>query len=278
MNFTAFRHLQFVRAILALLCLGLSGCGEEPDYGTRFFRMIVKFEYKGEPQTYDYVVGCHVPNVMDPKTGETRFAGFIPDIYGQKMKDGKAVVVKTPDFCLGQTNTTGEIQPGNQIGPKVPESFLPFIVVYNDAERMDEGLGYFSSDAYESPYSELKFISTRVTAATRADFDKDGIEGPANVVTRALYWNAIDPGIWKSMGLAELRPLRAADCYYFERYRIREALRPLVREHKPKGDFSYWVATLEDERNWLNSIHAHSGRSRGRKPRKRIDHVPQDLA
>jgi hypothetical protein len=210
--------------------------------GTVFFRMIVKFEYKGEPQTFDYVAGCHVLDVADLKTGELRYAGFIPAIYGQKMKDGKAVVVRTPDFCHGQTSTAGIQVSASYWEPPVPKEFMPFIIVYDDAERMDEGLGYFSSDAYDSPYSDLKFISTEVREATRGDFDRDGItEGKPNAVTRQLYWAGQGTENMVALGFEPLRPSRTAVGKHFIRYKIPEAARAIIRQAWPQSRPEYWI-------------------------------------
>ena len=70
----------------------------EIDRGT-YFRLKVDFAYKGEPQHFDIVVGCNVLNIRYKDGSGTYEAGLVPTVYGRRMSDGKAVVVRPPDAC-----------------------------------------------------------------------------------------------------------------------------------------------------------------------------------
>ena len=80
----------------------------EVDRGT-YFRLKADFAYKGEPQHFDVVVGCNVLNIRYKDGSGTYEAGLVPTVYGQRMSDGKAVVVRPPDACRGDTTANGGV-------------------------------------------------------------------------------------------------------------------------------------------------------------------------
>lgn len=66
---------------------------EVRQYQGRFFRMVVKLDYHGEPAPFDFVVGCNVRSTLWADGGRTREVGIIPAYYGHRMKDGAPNVV-----------------------------------------------------------------------------------------------------------------------------------------------------------------------------------------
>ncbi|TIN30888.1 MAG: hypothetical protein E5Y31_05275 [Mesorhizobium sp.] len=143
------------------------------DRGT-YFRMKVDFAYKGQPLHYDIVVGCNVLNIHYKDNSSTYEAGLIPTVWGQRMSDGKAVVVRAPDACRGDTTANGG----------VAADFLPVMIVYDNADTVAFGIGYVTDDAYSSPKSVLRFDKAMVERATRAEFDAFRANGPQNIITR----------------------------------------------------------------------------------------------
>lgn len=102
--------------------------------------------------------------------------GLTPNVYGRKMSDGQAVVVRPPDACDGETTANGQ----------VPKNFMPIIIVYNNADTMDFGKAYTSDDAYNGPLSEIKFESAVITASDQKAFETFRKDGPKNAVTREM--------------------------------------------------------------------------------------------
>src|SRR5262245_1146013 len=78
---------------------------------SRFYRVIVNLAYKGEPQAFDIVVGCNVKLTTYRDNSRTSEIGLIPQVFGRRMKDGKAVVIAPPRACNGETTANGGVQP-----------------------------------------------------------------------------------------------------------------------------------------------------------------------
>jgi len=141
-------HWSFVRSI-------------ENDRGT-YYRLKVKLTYKGEPQDFDVVIGCNVHQINYKDGGRTYEVGLVPTVFGRRMSDGKALVVRPPAACKGQTTANRGVAP----------DLLPLVVVYDDAKTLSFGTAYLSEDAYDSPLSVLKFGGAKIEKATRDDFDE----------------------------------------------------------------------------------------------------------
>ncbi len=203
----------------------------------RFFRMVVKLDYQGEPQTFDFVVGCQVKSILYQDGSRSRDVGFIPAVYGRRMKDNKAVVIRPPDVCNGETTTGGE----------VPAAFMPLIVVYDNADALDMGLAYLSDDAYDSPESDLKFHSAEILASSRAEFDADGKSGVPNLITREKFWSAQPDGVALAEGLRAIRPQYSKTCTFAQRYRLPDIVRERAREFWPATRPVYWFPASYDE-------------------------------
>ena len=89
----------------------------------------------------------------------------MPFVYGLKMRDGKGVVVRVPRLCEGLRSGIGGIG-------SISEDLLPFLAVYEDADKPTSGWLYATDDAYKSPLAELTLPKSEITAATAADFRK----------------------------------------------------------------------------------------------------------
>ncbi len=172
----------------------------ETDRGT-YFRVKVDVDYKGEPQPFDIVVGCNVRRIRYKDGSGTYEAGLIPTVYGRRMSDGQALVVRPPDACNGQTTANG----------KVPPNFIPLMIVYDDADTLDFGVAYLSDDAYASPLSDLTFHEASIETATREEFDDFRENGPPNVVTPNSYFS-IQPQRMSSKRRATRKSGRPSAC------------------------------------------------------------------
>ncbi|MCB1485851.1 MAG: hypothetical protein KDJ88_00165 [Bauldia sp.] len=209
----------------------------ENDRGT-YFRVKVDVDYKGEPQPFDIVVGCNVRRIYYKDNSVTYEAGLIPTVYGRKLSDGKALVIRPPDACRGFTTANG----------KVPANFIPLMIVYDDADRLDHGIAYLSDDAYASPLSELTFREASIEAATRAEFDDFRENGPPNVVTANTYHTYDSGKTREKLGLEKIWPGLGGVCFAYQRFRVPEGSRATIRKYWPAGHPDYWMpATPEIE-------------------------------
>lgn len=200
------------------------------DRGT-YFRLKVDFAYKGQPQHYDMVVGCNVLNIHYKDNSSTYEAGLIPTVWGQRMGDGKAVVVRAPDACRGDTTENGGI----------PADFLPAMVVYDNADTVAFGTGYMTDDAYRSPKSVLRFNKATVERATRAEFDAFRANGPQNIIKRSQYHSAQNDHQLGLLGLTRTYPAFGRSCSAFSRWKLTEPEREIVRKYRPANAARYWT-------------------------------------
>jgi hypothetical protein len=200
------------------------------DHGT-YFRLKVDFAYKGEQQHYDIVVGCNVLNIHYKDSSSTYEAGLTPTVWGQRMSDGKAVVVRAPDTCRGDTTANGG----------VPADFLPVMIVYDNADTMAFGIGYMTDDAYRSPKSVLRFDKATVERATRAEFDAFRATGPQNIITRSQYHSAQNDYQLALLGLPRSYPAFGRSCSAFSRWKLAEPEREIVRKYRPANAARYWT-------------------------------------
>src|SRR5579863_143722 len=193
------------------------------DHGT-YYRLKVKLTYWGVPEDFDIVVGCNA-HIINYKGGggSTYEVGLVPTVFGRRMYDGKALVVRPPSACEGQTTANGKVQP----------DLLPLIVVYDNADTLDFGIAYLSDDAYESPLSVLTFGGATIEKATRAEFDEFR-RTQINVVTRSPFWTAIaGAGVLKQMQIERAPKPMALVCEAYGRFRIPDTARTTI-------DQDYW--------------------------------------
>ena len=209
----------------------------EIDRGT-YFRLKVDFAYKGEPEHFDIVVGCNVLNIRYKDGSGTYEAGLVPTVYGQRMSDGKAVVVRPPDACRGDTTANGG----------VPENFLPVMIVYDDADTVAFGTGYMTDEAYKNPRSLMKFGKATIESATRREFDVSHDNGPPNVVTRSQYHSFQPDAHLALLGLQRTQPAFGRHCRAYSRWRLSEPEREVVRKYRPAGEARYWTISDTEKR------------------------------
>src|SRR4051812_21130427 len=127
--------------------------------GAYYYRFKASYAYKGEPLDFDIVVGCHVKITTYKDNDRTVEVGVVPTIFGLKTRDQHGVAVLLPDACHGETTQNG----------RVPKKLLPLAVTYERANEPWSGVAYASEDAYESPRSELKFLGSTISRATREE-------------------------------------------------------------------------------------------------------------
>lgn len=202
----------------------------EIDRGT-YFRLKIDYTYRGVAQKFDIVVGCGVLNIRYVDGSGTRTAGLVPNVYGQRMSDGKAVVVRPPDACRGDTTANGG----------VPENFLPVMIVYEDADTVAFGTAYLSDEAYDSPRSLMTFGKATIESATRAEFDAFRESGPPNVITRSRFWSTQSPEHVAKLGLQKLYPAFGWHCYTYERWKLTDVERDLLRPFWPADKPERWM-------------------------------------
>jgi hypothetical protein len=201
----------------------------EVDQGA-YFRLKVRLSYKNEPQDFDIVVACNVRQINYKDNSRTLEVGLVPTVFGRRMSDGRGLVVRPPRACGGETTANGRVLP----------DLLPIVVVYDDANTLDFGTAYLSQDAYEGPSSALVFGGATIENATRKEFDEFRQAQP-NLVSRESYYSALGGDVvLKQMGIARVARPWAHTCEGYQRYRIPEEIRPLVRTHWPEGHPNYW--------------------------------------
>jgi hypothetical protein len=201
----------------------------------------VKLSYKGEPHPISFVVGCKVHGVKYADGSTTREVGLTPILYGHRMKDGQAVVVRPPDACDGETSANGE----------VPPSFMPLIIVYDNADTLDFGKGYMSDDAYDGPLAELKFESATITASDRAAWEEFRKSGPKNIVTREQWWSKQPADVAAAQGLREVFPKIGAGCHGATRYQVPDEIKPLLHASPSYKADGPWSPTGEEENDLM---------------------------
>jgi hypothetical protein len=200
---------------------------------SRFFRLIVNLAYKGEPLTFNIVVGCSVRITTYKDNDRTVEVGVAPTAYGLKMKDRRGIVVRPPEACDGETTENGQ----------VPPTLLPLIVTYEKADEPWFGLAYVTDDAFDSPLSELKFFNATISKATAQEWREwRRTEAPKNFVTYELLGvnpiNRFDHVRWQPG-----KHFMASECQGFYRLKLPPAARELVRPYWPASRPTFWYAS-----------------------------------
>lgn len=213
------------------------------DRGT-YFRLKFDVTYRGEPQHFDIVFGCNVHDIVYKDGSSSRHAGLIPGVYGRRMSDGKAIVVKAPNACRGETTANGY----------VPEGFTPLLVVYDDPKRLDFGTAYMATEAYDSPLSLMKFGKAVIEKADREEFDDFRHNGPPNLVTREQYNSFRPDQSLAEMGLKRTWPRWARTCYAYARYRLNKDQSTRLAALWPASKPRYWTYNQADLRTILDIV------------------------
>lgn len=151
-------------SIALALAIILSGCNKpEPDkISGEFFRFTVDVIYKGQPLRIKYPVACKF-NISRNIDGDRSVDGasLAPSVFGRETPDGGALVIKTPNFC-DYSKAIDE--------NKVPSSYNPLIVHYQDAKSPTFGLGYYGAEAFDSPISVMKYTGSKTERISGEEF------------------------------------------------------------------------------------------------------------
>jgi hypothetical protein len=210
----------------------------EVDNST-YFRLRLDFAYKGEPKSFDVVYGCNVRRTRYKDGSSSVEGGMVPALYGRRMGDGQLVAVRTVDGCREGTTASG----------RIPKDVLPLMIVYPKADDPSFGIGYISSDAYDSPLSQLTFGSAVIETAAREDYlafrkraDNDLARprpGTKDIIEDAL---TMQEAQWAGSPIGNL-------CSAAIRVRVPDELREVVRGEWPAHKPRYWgsVPSPEDQ-------------------------------
>jgi hypothetical protein len=197
----------------------------------------VKLTYKGDPQDFDIVVGCNVRRITYKDNSSTYEVGLVPDVFGRRMSDDKALMVRPPNACKGETTANGWVQP----------DLLPVVIVYDDADTLDFGTAYLSEDAYDNPLSVIKFGSATIESAKLSDFDKSR-RTEKNVLSRELYHSTFGDDV--RLKLHHVDGYWAHPCEGFDRIVVPDELRDQIHQLWPSDHPSYWTiepSTIEHQ-------------------------------
>lgn len=209
--------------------------GQDRGY---YYRFKASFAYKGEPLDFDIVVGCNVRITTYKDNDRTVEVGIAPMVYGLKMKDGRGVVVRTPEACQGETTENG----------KVTAALLPLVVTYEIADQPWFGLAYASEDAYESPISELKFFGATISKATAEEWREwRRTEAPKNFITYKLLVinekDRFDTPHWHP-GFRAM----SSECAAYSWVKMPEPVREAIRPYWPASKPHYWYPNEDAKR------------------------------
>jgi hypothetical protein len=194
----------------------------EVDRGT-FFRLKMKLTYKREAQDFDIVVNCNVRQTNYRDNGRSVDIGMVPEVFGRRMDDGKALVIRPPQACRGETTANGG----------APPDLFPMAIVYDNADNLAFGTAYVSEDAYANPLSVLTFGGATIEKATREEFDEFR-RTQQNVLTPEMYQRRASPSPPKDVAMW------GTECFGYARYRLPDDLRAIVRKHWPASKPRFW--------------------------------------
>jgi len=219
-----------------------------------FFRHQAKFIVDGKEEiVFDVVAACNTQISGNRATGSSVLHGKYPNIFVQRTKDGHGIGLATPSLC-GSADR-GLIKRQEEDGWN-RKNYLPAVAWYENANDLRTGKFYASPDAYSNPRSQLKFVSSSFSAATRKEWEvwratKD--QRPANVIKP----ETISPPITSSnVAERKFRKFWPGKSYFgskcqgymrlkiVEKYRVR--FRKMWPAHKPK----YWVPVRKDWGTW----------------------------
>ncbi|MGJ5041642.1 hypothetical protein [Bradyrhizobium sp. HKCCYLRH1062] len=224
--FFVVKNTPFVQALLGNWDFVKSVDNERGSY----YRLKVRLVYNGDLQSFDIVVACDVRQVNYMDGARTLEVGLTPTVFGRRMADGKAIVVRPPRACRGETTENGG----------VPVDLLPLIVVFDDAETLAFGTAYLTDDAFDSPLSSLKFDGASIESADKAAFDRFRSEQP-NLVSRSSYHTASGPVAVKRFGTTAARIPMGIGCFGYARFRLTDAERQRAAELWPTNRPRYWL-------------------------------------
>jgi hypothetical protein len=216
-----------------------------------YYRLVSKYEHKGEIIDFDIVVGCGV-RVTRYGDGDRSYDAFRdPTVYAKATKDGGAIWQIVPHACQGETSENGS----------VPKDFLPGALWFDSKVDFTLGIAYVTEDAYEHPKSKLKFLGASIHKATRTDWEAFQPIASQNLIEPRIFTNLgtwppeseVKANLWNKAKLYEWW-LPSYRCYGVARYELTsEAARALVRTLEPNSHSNYWMPPRERYRDFLSN-------------------------
>lgn len=224
-----------------------------------YYRVQASYLYLGERVDFDIQVGCNVYVSVGLDRDRSMMTGLAPMAYGLPMKDGGGLVIVPPKACGGETSENG----------KIPPNYIPYPITFEDYTKPFEGLGYQSTEAFDSPISKLKFIEAKVTTSTKEAFEAWRVtEASKNIIKpHMLTFKLGDP--FNTKGDYNWRPggYFPDTCFRVNRAEIPKEARPYVTSDWPSSKPKYWsshetkLKALEaptrdrvNSNNWLISL------------------------
>lgn len=197
-----------------------------------YYRVQASYLYLGERVDFDIQVGCNVYVSVGLDRDRSIMTGLAPMAYGLPMKDGGGLVIVPPKACGGETSENG----------KIPPNYIPYPITFEDHTKPFEGLGYQSTEAFESPISKLKFIEAKVTASSKEAFDAwRASEAPKNIVKPHMLTFKLGDAFRRN-GPYDWRPggYFPDTCFRANRVELPEAARSKVTALWPASKPKYW--------------------------------------
>ena len=215
------------------------------------FRVTSKYIYKGEAVTIEFALACRgiKTNYRDGDRSFDIFGG--PQMYGNVMADGKAVVISTRSFCHTFRNGVPNAS--------MPENFLPITVIYDNPDTLGYGIAYMSDDAYENASSVMRFVEARVSSLNLLELEELLRRQKPNVVRSQTNRNVFDKA-----NLSGMRPPIGTDCIGVARYPLADELKSEVLKHWPADHPKYWQPADEHEYSALKQLSMRHSQLRGR--------------
>ena len=216
-----------------------------------YYRLVSKYEHKGEIIDFDIVVGCGV-RVTRYGDGDRSYDAFRdPTVYAKATKDGGAIWQIVPHACQGETSENGG----------VPKDFLPGALWFDDKSDFSLGIAYVTEDAYESSRSKLKFLGSSIHKATRAEWEAFQPIASQNLIEPRIFtemgtWppeSEVKANLWNKAKLNEWC-LPSYHCYGVVRYELTsEAARAFLRTLWPDSRPQFWMPPREQYAEFLRN-------------------------
>ena len=93
----------------------------------------------------------------------------------------------------------------------------------------------------------MRFGQATVQKATRAEFDEFRKNGPPNLISREQYHSFQGKSVVEAMGLKQVWPSFARNCWALQRFRIPDDLKQYFAKLRPATAPRYWGLSIADE-------------------------------
>lgn len=234
-----------------------------------YYRITTDLETEGQPFQLDVVVQCRDIEVLRSGSGGRLSYRQVPYLYGQPTPAGHAVLMRVPDYC-------GLLSSGDERNKAAAQRLkekmaLPLVLWMPDKDDPDRMTAYTSPKGYESPGSTLRYVGTRLSDATREDWqawmksagqpfirrandpflawDENGVQKTTNrlpLECNGLLLLPIPASLQEEVRRAwpEGKPLAWADAALWDR--IRQEFFRLLAHHPSFRDSMYFLGRLDE--------------------------------